>query len=314
MHRPRSYAPAAAEPGWRRSPGLGAKTEEKVLEQLARPKAEVDRETLLGQGLARRRASVAELRAHPAAERVSEAGSVRRRGETVQDLDMIATASDPAALTRVRRPALGRRGRRPGGRRRPWSPRTASCSTSASRPLRATAASSSTSPARPRTTSPCARRRSRAACPSPSTASRTSRRTRWSAPRARRSCTPCSVTVDPTRAAREPSSSRPRAEARSPGSSGWRRSWATSIPHQLVGRPATLEEMVGAAAAPRPSLPRGLRSRKRLKDGRLERQAERIAVLSKRVGGLEILSGSRWTSAPTDPSTYLTRLWRSAPG
>ncbi len=36
---------------------------------------------------------------HPAAVRVSEAGSVRRRCETVRDLDIIATAEDPAALT-----------------------------------------------------------------------------------------------------------------------------------------------------------------------------------------------------------------------
>ena len=33
------------------------------------------------------------------ADRVSEAGSVRRRRETVRDLDLIATASDPPALT-----------------------------------------------------------------------------------------------------------------------------------------------------------------------------------------------------------------------
>src|SRR5205814_2102580 len=39
------------------------------------------------------------LREHPAADRVSEAGSVRRRKETFRDLDIIATASDPAALT-----------------------------------------------------------------------------------------------------------------------------------------------------------------------------------------------------------------------
>jgi DNA polymerase (family 10) len=43
--------------------------------------------------------AVEELRQHPAAERVSEAGSVRRRCETVRDLDIIATASDPGALT-----------------------------------------------------------------------------------------------------------------------------------------------------------------------------------------------------------------------
>ncbi len=39
------------------------------------------------------------LRSHPAAVDVSEAGSVRRRKETFRDLDVIATATDPAALT-----------------------------------------------------------------------------------------------------------------------------------------------------------------------------------------------------------------------
>src|SRR4029453_10293698 len=39
------------------------------------------------------------LKEHEAANEVSEAGSVRRRTETVKDLDIIATASDPAALT-----------------------------------------------------------------------------------------------------------------------------------------------------------------------------------------------------------------------
>jgi DNA polymerase (family 10) len=39
------------------------------------------------------------VRAHPAADLVSEAGSVRRRKETFRDLDIIATAADPAALT-----------------------------------------------------------------------------------------------------------------------------------------------------------------------------------------------------------------------
>src|SRR4029078_9710617 len=40
----------------------------------------------------------AELEAHPAAIAVSEAGSVRRRRETVRDLDLIATSNDPSAL------------------------------------------------------------------------------------------------------------------------------------------------------------------------------------------------------------------------
>jgi DNA polymerase (family 10) len=90
----------AAEEGQLASlPGLGAKTEEKVLKALAKPKAKVERKTLLGKALPAVQRAVAELREHPAAERVSEAGSVRRRCETVRDLDIIATASDPAALT-----------------------------------------------------------------------------------------------------------------------------------------------------------------------------------------------------------------------
>ena len=44
------------------------------------------------------RAVVEVLREHPAAEQVSEAGSVRRLKEQVRDLDIIATASDPKAL------------------------------------------------------------------------------------------------------------------------------------------------------------------------------------------------------------------------
>src|SRR5918996_1677105 len=79
--------------------GLGRKTEEKVLSALAKPKAKVERRALLGQVLPAVERAVAELREHPAAERVSEAGSVRRRCETVHDLDIIATATDPAALT-----------------------------------------------------------------------------------------------------------------------------------------------------------------------------------------------------------------------
>jgi DNA polymerase (family 10) len=80
-------------------PGLGSKTEEKILKALSKPKAKVERKTLLGRVLPAVERAVEELREHPAAERVSEAGSVRRRCETVRDLDIIATASDPSALT-----------------------------------------------------------------------------------------------------------------------------------------------------------------------------------------------------------------------
>jgi DNA polymerase (family X) len=79
--------------------GLGPKTEEKILKALSKPKAKVERKTLLGRVLPAVERAVEELREHPAAERVSEAGSVRRRCETVRDLDIIATASDPSALT-----------------------------------------------------------------------------------------------------------------------------------------------------------------------------------------------------------------------
>jgi DNA polymerase (family X) len=80
--------------------GLGAKSEEKILKALAykAENPETDRR-LLGDGLPAVQAAVAALREHPAAVHVSEAGSVRRRKETFRDLDVIATATDPASLT-----------------------------------------------------------------------------------------------------------------------------------------------------------------------------------------------------------------------
>jgi DNA polymerase (family X) len=80
-------------------PGLGAKLEENVLKAVAR-KREADGapRTLLGRALPALLAVVDVLREHPAADRVCEAGSARRRRETVRDLDIIATARDPAAL------------------------------------------------------------------------------------------------------------------------------------------------------------------------------------------------------------------------
>ncbi len=80
--------------------GLGPKTEEKVLRALA-ARAEAGAapaRTLLGVALPAALEAVAALRDHPASVKVSEAGSVRRRKETVRDLDLIATASDAHAL------------------------------------------------------------------------------------------------------------------------------------------------------------------------------------------------------------------------
>jgi len=78
--------------------GLGPKTEENVLKALATPRKKIEHKPLLGQALPAVRAVVEVLREHPAADQVSEAGSVRRLKEQVRDLDIIATASDPRAL------------------------------------------------------------------------------------------------------------------------------------------------------------------------------------------------------------------------
>src|SRR5207248_9865998 len=80
--------------------GLGPKSEEKILAALAFQAENPDTgRRLLGEGLPAVLAAVAALREHPAAVHVSEAGSVRRRKETFKDLDIIATATDPAELT-----------------------------------------------------------------------------------------------------------------------------------------------------------------------------------------------------------------------
>ena len=80
--------------------GLGPRSEEKILKALAFQAENPDAgRRLLGDGLPAVQAAVAELRDHPAAVAVSEAGSVRRRKETFRDLDIIATATEPAELT-----------------------------------------------------------------------------------------------------------------------------------------------------------------------------------------------------------------------
>jgi DNA polymerase (family 10) len=80
--------------------GLGAATEEKILKALAEGTGPSEpRRGLLGKGLPVVREIVEALRSHPSAIDVSDAGSTRRRRETFRDLDVIATSTDPAALT-----------------------------------------------------------------------------------------------------------------------------------------------------------------------------------------------------------------------
>ena len=92
----------AAEAGRLRDlSGMGAKSEEKILKALeagAGATTKTEDRRLLAVALPAVRRVVTELEAHPAAIAVSEAGSVRRRRETVRDLDVIATSSDPSAL------------------------------------------------------------------------------------------------------------------------------------------------------------------------------------------------------------------------
>jgi len=93
---------AAAEDGRLRGlSGLGQKSEDKILAALAAGagrKAPREDRGLLGRALPAVHDVVEKLSAHPAAIAVSEAGSVRRRRETVRDLDFIATSSEPRAL------------------------------------------------------------------------------------------------------------------------------------------------------------------------------------------------------------------------
>nr|MDP8944228.1 DNA polymerase/3'-5' exonuclease PolX [Actinomycetota bacterium] len=90
---------AAEQQRLREVPGFGAKAEENVLAAIAagadgRPR----QRTLLSKALAIGDGIVAALEEHPAAERVELAGSARRMAETCKDLDVVASASDPAAL------------------------------------------------------------------------------------------------------------------------------------------------------------------------------------------------------------------------
>ncbi len=89
---------AAEQEQLRTLAGLGAKTEERILKALAEKKQEPSDRRLLGDGLGALLAAVDVLQKHPAADKVSEAGSARRRKETFRDLDIIATARDPGAL------------------------------------------------------------------------------------------------------------------------------------------------------------------------------------------------------------------------
>jgi DNA polymerase (family 10) len=78
--------------------GLGAKAEEKILAAIAAGGGPRKGAILLDRALQRSEELLAGVRAHPACVAASEAGSLRRRRETVGDLDLIAASDDPPAL------------------------------------------------------------------------------------------------------------------------------------------------------------------------------------------------------------------------
>ena len=80
-------------------PGFGKKAEENVLAALEAGTTDAGkRRALLPEVLAVGGEIVAALRELPGADRIEIAGSARRRAETCKDLDIVASASDPAAL------------------------------------------------------------------------------------------------------------------------------------------------------------------------------------------------------------------------
>jgi len=82
--------------------GFGPKAEEAILASLRLSGAgEARVRVVLDKALAIAEPLLAALRAHPASERVELAGSARRMADTVKDLDVIATATEPLALARA---------------------------------------------------------------------------------------------------------------------------------------------------------------------------------------------------------------------
>jgi DNA polymerase (family 10) len=92
---------AAEQQQLRALSGLGAKAEERILAYApaAADGPAGDGRTLLGTALPAALAVVSTLADQLGADLVSEGGSLRRRRETVRDLDVIAGADDPAAVT-----------------------------------------------------------------------------------------------------------------------------------------------------------------------------------------------------------------------
>jgi DNA polymerase (family X) len=97
-----SLRAAAQEERIRALSGFGTKAEEQLLAALDAYEASGPQtRTVLNKALAVGEELLRAIREHPATVRAEFAGSARRMAESVKDLDIVATASDPAALARA---------------------------------------------------------------------------------------------------------------------------------------------------------------------------------------------------------------------
>ena len=97
-----SLRSAAENQQIRKLKGFGPKAEEAILASVRLEGAgERPRRVVLSRALAIGEPLVAALRDHPASQHVELAGSARRMTDTVKDLDVIATATDPLTLARA---------------------------------------------------------------------------------------------------------------------------------------------------------------------------------------------------------------------
>ncbi len=97
-----SLRTAAESQQIRKLKGFGPKAEEAILASVRLEGAgEKPARIVLSRALAVGEPLVAALREHPASQHVELAGSARRMTDTVKDLDVIATATDPLALARA---------------------------------------------------------------------------------------------------------------------------------------------------------------------------------------------------------------------
>lgn len=81
-------------------PGIGEKSEENILKGIDMVRRGKERQPL-GRVLPIAQELVAELREKARIERIEIAGSLRRRRETVKDIDLVVTADDPEGVMRV---------------------------------------------------------------------------------------------------------------------------------------------------------------------------------------------------------------------